>query len=60
MDSIPAIIIFLPIVQQMGTAAGIDPIHMGVHGHRGFVLRSADASHGMTLLLSAGLAGVPP
>ena len=59
MDSIPAIIIFLPIVQQMGTAAGIDPIHMGVLVTVVLCFGLLTPPYGMTLLLSAGLAGVP-
>jgi len=30
MDAIPAIIIFLPIIQELGAKAGIHPVHMGI------------------------------
>ena len=59
MDAIPAIIIFLPVIQQMGNAAGIDPVHLGVLVTVVLCFGLLTPPYGMTLLLSAGLAGVP-
>lgn len=59
MDAIPAIIIFLPIVQEMANAAAINPVHMGVLVTVVLCFGLLTPPYGMTLLLSSGIAGVP-
>jgi tripartite ATP-independent transporter DctM subunit len=58
MDSIPAIIIFLPIVTVLGEAAHINPVHMGVVVTTVMSFGLMTPPYGLTLLLSADLARV--
>lgn len=58
MDSIPAIIIFLPIVSVLGEAAKVNPIHMGVVVTTVLSFGLMTPPYGLTLLLSADLAKV--
>lgn len=59
MDAIPAIIIFLPLVQEMAVAASISGVHMGVLVTVVLCFGLLTPPYGMTLLLSAGIANVP-
>jgi len=59
MDAIPAIIIFLPLVQEMAAAASISGVHMGVLVTVVLCFGLLTPPYGMTLLLSSGIAGVP-
>lgn len=58
MDAIPAIIIFLPIVNVLGEAANINPVHMGVVVTTVLAFGLMTPPYGLTLLLSADLAKV--
>ncbi|MCI9122235.1 MAG: TRAP transporter large permease [Oscillibacter sp.] len=59
MDAIPAIIIFLPLVQEMAAAASISGVHMGVLVTVVLCFGLLTPPYGMTLLLSSGIAGIP-
>jgi tripartite ATP-independent transporter DctM subunit len=56
MDSIPAIVIFLPIVQKLSDMAHLDPLHVGVLVTIVLCFGLITPPYGLTLLLSAGLA----
>ncbi len=58
MDSIPAIIIFLPVILQMAAAANIDTVHLGVLVTVVLCFGLLTPPYGMTLFLSASIAGV--
>ncbi|HHV75638.1 MAG TPA: TRAP transporter large permease [Thermoanaerobacterium sp.] len=59
MDAIPAIVIFLPIVQQLTAEAGLNPIHVGVLVTVVLCFGFLTPPYGLTLLLSAGIGKVP-
>ena len=58
MDAIPAIVIFLPIVQKLSVAAGLNPVHVGVLVTVVLCFGLLTPPYGLTLLLSAGIAKV--
>ena len=58
MDAIPAIIIFLPIVQHFERIAHVDPIHMGVIITVSLALGLTTPPYGLCLLLSAKIANI--
>jgi tripartite ATP-independent transporter DctM subunit len=60
MDATPAIIIFMPIVQSLSAAAGLNPVHVGVLITVVLCFGFVTPPYGLTLLLSAGIAGVAP
>ena len=59
MDAIPAIMIFLPIVQELQNAAGIDPLHMAILVVVTLCYGFVTPPYGLTMLLSSSIAGVP-
>lgn len=59
MDAIPAIIIFLPIVQKMSFVAGLNPVHVGVLVTVVLCFGFVTPPYGLTLLLSSGIGEVP-
>lgn len=58
MDAIPAIIIFLPIVQELATAANLDSLHVAILVIVTLCYGFVTPPYGLTLLLSASIAGV--
>jgi tripartite ATP-independent transporter DctM subunit len=58
MDAIPAIVIFLPIVQKMAASAGLDPVHVGVLVTVVLCFGFLTPPYGLTLLLCSGIGGV--
>jgi len=58
MDAIPAIIIFLPIVQYFEKIAGVDPIHMGVIVTVSLALGLTTPPYGLCLLLASKIANI--
>lgn len=58
MDAIPAIVIFLPIVQKLSVAAGLNPVHVGVLVTVTLCFGLLTPPYGLTLLLSAGIAKI--
>ena len=58
MDAIPAIIIFLPIVQYFEKAAGVDPTHMGVIITVSLALGLTTPPYGLCLLLASKIADI--
>lgn len=59
MDAIPAIIIFLPIVQELANAAGLDPLHVAILVVVTLCYGFVTPPYGLTMLLSASIAKVP-
>ena len=59
MDAIPAIIIFLPIVQELAAAAQLDPLHVAILVVVTLCYGFVTPPYGLTMLLSASIAGVP-
>lgn len=59
MDAIPAIVIFLPIVQKLVVAAHLNPVHVGVLVTVVLCFGFLTPPYGLTLLLSAGIGRVP-
>ena len=58
MDAIPAIIIFLPIVQYFEKVAGVDSTHMGVIITVSLALGLTTPPYGLCLLLAAKIADI--
>ena len=58
MDAIPAIIIFLPIVQYFEKTAGVDPTHMGVIITVSLALGLTTPPYGLCLLLASKIADI--
>jgi tripartite ATP-independent transporter DctM subunit len=58
MDAIPAIVIFLPIIQKMTAAAGLDPVHVGVLVTVVLCFGFFSSPYGLTLLLCSEIGGV--
>jgi tripartite ATP-independent transporter DctM subunit len=58
MDAIPAIMIFLPIVQSLSGAAGLDPLHVGILVVVVLCFGFVTPPYGLTMLLSASIAKV--
>lgn len=59
MDAIPAIMIFLPIVQELPRAAGLDPLHVATLVVVTLCFGFVTPPYGLTMLLSASIAHVP-
>lgn len=58
MDAIPAIMIFLPIVQELSNAAGLDPLHVATLVVVTLCFGFVTPPYGLTMLLSSSIAGV--
>ena len=59
MDAIPAIMIFLPIVQELSRAAGLDPLHVATLVVVTLCFGFVTPPYGLTMLVSASIAHVP-
>lgn len=59
MDAIPAIMIFLPIVQELSRAAGLNPLHVATLVVVTLCFGFVTPPYGLTMLLSASIAHVP-
>ena len=60
LDTIPAIIIFLPIVRVLGDAVGIHPVQMGVIVCMTLAFGSITPPYGICLLVASRIANVHP
>jgi tripartite ATP-independent transporter DctM subunit len=58
MDSIPAIIIFLPIIQKLGDTVGIHPVQLGVVVILTLALGLVTPPYGICLLMASKIAGI--
>lgn len=58
MDAIPAIIIFLPIVQALSAEAGLDSLHVGILVIVVLCFGFVTPPYGLTLLISASIANI--
>ncbi len=56
MDAVPAIIIFLPIIQELGIKSGIHPVHMGVVVTMTLALGLITPPYGLCLMFSCKIA----
>lgn len=59
MDSVPAIIIFVPIVAPIAAASGIDPVHLGIVISVALAFGLVTPPYGLCLLLGASIAKIP-
>jgi tripartite ATP-independent transporter DctM subunit len=59
LDSIPAIIMFLPTVQKLGDSVGIDPVHMGVVVILVLAWGLVTPPYGVCLLVAAQIGQIP-
>ena len=59
LDVIPAVIMFLPVIQTMGDAAGIHPVHLGVVVVLTSALGLVTPPYGVCLLVASQIADVP-
>ena len=59
-DSIPAIIMFLPVIQSLGDAVGIHPVQMGVVVVMTLALGLVTPPYGVCLLVASRLIKLPP
>jgi tripartite ATP-independent transporter DctM subunit len=59
MDAVPAILIFVPIVQPVAEQVGIHPIHLGVVVVMTLAMGLVTPPYGLCLLLACGIANVP-
>ncbi|BCV24599.1 TRAP transporter large permease [Gelria sp. Kuro-4] len=57
-DAVPAIIIFLPLLNKLGAAAGINPIHMGIVVVMTLSLGLVTPPYGVCLLLASRIGGM--
>jgi tripartite ATP-independent transporter DctM subunit len=60
MDGAPAILIFISITQGLASSVGLNQVHVGVLVIVTLCFGFITPPYGLTLLLSAGLAEVPP
>ena len=60
LESIPAIIMLLPIIQALGDGAGIHPVQMGVIVVMTTALGMVTPPHGVCLLVAAKIMGMHP
>jgi TRAP-type C4-dicarboxylate transport system permease large subunit len=60
LDTVPAIIMFLPIVQAMGDSAGVHPVQVGVVVVLTGALGLVTPPYGVCLLLAARIIGIHP
>jgi tripartite ATP-independent transporter DctM subunit len=59
MDALPAILIFVPIVQPVATAVGIHPVHLGVVVVMTLALGLLTPPYGLCALTACAVAGIP-
>ncbi|MCI8418557.1 MAG: TRAP transporter large permease [Lachnospiraceae bacterium] len=59
MDAVPAIIVFLPIIQELSRAAGLDSLHVAILVIVTLCVGFVTPPYGLTLLLSSQIADVP-
>lgn len=59
MDAVPAILIFVPIVEPVAREVGIHPIHLGVVVVMTLAMGLVTPPYGLCLLLACGIARVP-
>src|SRR6516162_72001 len=58
-DAIPAIIIFMPIINKLAEVGGINPVHMGVVIITVLVFGLITPPYGLSLLVAAKYVGIP-
>src|SRR5437879_12658633 len=58
-DSIPAIIIFMPIINKLTQVGNINPVHMGVVIITTLVFGLITPPYGLSLLIASKFVGVP-
>lgn len=59
MDATPAIVIFMSIIQSLASNVGLNPLHVGVLICVTLCFGFITPPYGLTLLISAGIGGVP-
>lgn len=59
MDATPAIVIFMSIIQSLSSNVGLNPLHVGVLICVTMCFGFITPPYGLTLLISAGIGGVP-
>jgi TRAP-type C4-dicarboxylate transport system permease large subunit len=59
LDSIPAIIMFLPTIQKLGNSVGIDPVHLGVVVILVLAWGLVTPPYGVCLLVAAQIGQIP-
>jgi tripartite ATP-independent transporter DctM subunit len=59
MDAVPAILIFVPIVQPVAEQVGVHPVHLGVVVVMTLAMGLVTPPYGLCLLLACGIARVP-
>lgn len=59
MDAIPAIIIFLPIIEPLGKAIGLHPVYLGLIVSIALTVGYITPPYGLTLLIACQLADYP-
>lgn len=60
LDSIPAIIMFLPVIQALGEAIGVHPVQLGVVVILTLALGLITPPYGVCLLVASRLVDLPP
>jgi TRAP-type C4-dicarboxylate transport system permease large subunit len=58
-DAVPAIIIFMPIIQKLTKVGDINPVHMGVVIITTLVFGLITPPYGLSLLVASKFVGVP-
>jgi C4-dicarboxylate transporter DctM subunit len=58
-DAVPAIIIFMPIINKLAQVGHINPVHMGVVIITTLVFGLITPPYGLSLLVASKFAGVP-
>jgi TRAP-type C4-dicarboxylate transport system permease large subunit len=59
MDAIPAILIFVPIIQPVALKVGIHPVHLGVVVVMTLALGLLTLPYGLCTLTTCAVAGIP-
>ena len=59
MDAVPAIIIFMPIINKLTEVGGINPVHMGVVIITTLVFGLITPPYGLCLLVASKFVGLP-
>lgn len=58
LDGVPTIIIFVPITEEIGKTAGIDPLHLGIVSVMTIVIGLLTPPFGLCLMMVARLSGL--
>src|SRR5262249_59845351 len=58
-DAVPAIIIFMPVINKLTELGGINPVHMGVVIITTLVFGLITPPYGLSLLVASKFVGVP-